>query len=55
MWDFGDNMTSTTVGLKNSDMMTHAYDRIGTYTVKVKAWNRGGESEAVMVVEVGKG
>lgn len=48
-------MTSNATGLKNSNMRAHAYDRTGTYTVKVRASNEAGVSEVVMVINVRKG
>ena len=55
VWDFGDSTTSITVGLNNSEQRVHSFAKSGTYRVRVRAWNRAGESQASVIIQVRKG
>ena len=54
-WDFGDGNTVNGVGLSNVMIQSHAYEKDGSYVVKVTASNSAGISLASLVIQVGGG
>jgi PKD repeat protein len=53
MWDFGDGVNVSGVGLQDYGVQTHSYDKEGTYTVEVTASNGDSVSTASLTITIG--
>ena len=52
-WDFGDGNITTGIGLPESGVQTHMYNKIGLYTVEVVASNDHGRNSKSLKIKVG--